>query len=360
MTTTSGAPVDLDRWVGLDDLLARLANRFGRVESRRRAAAYVRGLLASVHRKNGSGLALAAGDATADGMHKLLNSYQWDAHAVRDDIGRYVVERLGEDRAVLSVHEISFGKKGTESVGVQWQLNRSTRRMENCQRGVFLTYVSTWGTAFVDRDLYLPPSWTDDPARRAVAAIPDQVGFATPARLAQTMIERAVRAGMPFGWINADEEYGRDEEFRRWLESRRLAYVLAVPGPPRSAGRRPEPERTWLRHAGTGGEGAVLAHSPTPTTGWSRWLLASRDVRRPGTPTYHVAFGPRSTGIRELFRVAGVPRGARGYLNSAVDRVGLREYEVRRYHAWYRHVTLSMAAHAVLATTRVSERSGRR
>jgi SRSO17 transposase len=160
---------DLAAWVaGLDDLFALVAGRFGRVEPRRRARAYVRGLLAPLAVKNGWTLAEAAGDA--DG--------------VRDDVRGYVARHLGSADGVLVVDETGFLKKGTRSAGVQRQYSGTAGRIENCQLGVFLAYATGKGRALVDRELYLPKSWTDDRDRCRDAAVPDDVQFATKPELA--------------------------------------------------------------------------------------------------------------------------------------------------------------------------------
>ena len=135
---------DLAAWVaGLDDLFALVAGRFGRVEPRRRARAYVRGLLAPLAVKNGWTLAEAAGDATPDGMQRLLNAAAWDAGGVRDDVRGYVARHLGAADGVLVADETGFLKKGTKSAGVARQYSGAAGRIENCQVGVFLGYATT-------------------------------------------------------------------------------------------------------------------------------------------------------------------------------------------------------------------------
>ena len=139
----------------LDRLMGLVGPRFGRVEVRRRAMAYVRGLLAPVERKNGWQLAEAAGDPTPDGMQDFLSRMRWDADQVRDDLRAYVVEHLGDTGAVLVLDETGFVKKGVKSAGVQRQYSGMAGRIENCQIGVFLAYASRHGRALIDRALYL-------------------------------------------------------------------------------------------------------------------------------------------------------------------------------------------------------------
>ena len=206
----------------------RIASRFSRSESRQRVLAYLKGLLGSVERKNGWQLAEYAGDATPDGVQRLLAVYHWDADQVRDDLQGYVVEHLGDPGGVLVVDETGFLKQGRKSVGVKRQYSGTAGKVENCQIGVFLAYGSRRGAAFLDRELYLPQEWAEDVERRREAGAPEGVVFRTKAQLAQEMISRAVAVGAPFAWVTGDTVYGNDRRLRRWLEEQGLCYVLAV------------------------------------------------------------------------------------------------------------------------------------
>ncbi|WP_435831821.1 IS701 family transposase [Nocardia salmonicida] len=210
-------------------MFARVAGRFHRAEPRLRARAYVRGLLAPLAGKNGWTLAEAAGDLTPNGMQRLLNKAAWDVDGVRDDARAYAVEHLGDADGVLVVDETGFLKKGLKSVGVQRQYSGTAGRVENCQLGVFCAYTTAKGRTLIDRELYLPKSWTADRDRCREAGVPDDVEFATKQVLAQRMLARALGAGVPARWVTADEAYGGDSKFRRWLEGRRIGYVVAVP-----------------------------------------------------------------------------------------------------------------------------------
>ena len=182
---------DVADWAqGLDEVLERIAVRFGRAEPRRRAGAYLRGLLAPVERKNGWQLAEAAGDASPDGVQEFLSRVRWDAEAVRDDLQTYVADHLGDPDAVLVLDETGFLKKGTKSAGVQRQYTGTAGRIENAQVGVFLGYAGRHGHALIDRALYLPKSWTDDRDRCRAAHVPDDVSFATKPALAREKRKR--------------------------------------------------------------------------------------------------------------------------------------------------------------------------
>uniref|UniRef100_UPI002AD20662 IS701 family transposase n=1 Tax=Frankia sp. Cas3 TaxID=3073926 RepID=UPI002AD20662 len=173
---------------GFDELFARVAGCFRTDESLHQARAYLMGLLSAVSRKNGWTLAEHAGDAAPHKMQRLLNEYAWDADAVQTVTRAYVVESLWESDGVLVVDESGFLKKGPKSAGVQRQYSGTAGRIENCQIGVFAAYVSGKGRAMVDRRLYLPASWTDDPVRCHTAGVPDHVTFATKPALALAMI----------------------------------------------------------------------------------------------------------------------------------------------------------------------------
>jgi SRSO17 transposase len=367
---------DLTAWVtGLDELFARVAGRFPRVEPRRRGRAYVRGLLAPLAGKNGWTLAEAAGELTPDGMQRLLNAAMWDADGVRDDVRAYAVEHLGERDGVLVVDETGFLKKGTKSAGVQRQYSGTAGRIENCQLGVFLAYATSKGRTLIDRELYLPKSWTGDRDRCREAAIPDEVEFATKTVLAQDMLARALDAGVPAGWATADEAYGKDYKFRTWLEHRRISYVVAVACNqtiPATAGTSradvlaaQAPHDAWKRlSCGEGAKGPRLfdwavaslpVYQDTTPPGWARWLL----VRRSLTPNskgelelaYYLCCAPAGTTDDELIRVAGARWAIEECFQTAKTEVGLDHYQVRRYDAWYRHITLAMLAHTYLAVT---------
>lgn len=213
----------------LDDVFLRIGHRFGRADLRRRMRDYVRALLGPVGRKNGWQLAEHAGHRTPDGLQRLLNAATWNADDVRDDLQTYVADKLGEADGVLILDDTGFIKKGTTSAGVQRQYSGTAGRTEKCQIGVFAAYATTRARALVDRELYLPKSWTDDRERCRAAKIPDERGFATKPELARTVVLRALASPLPIAWVTADAAYGQEWRFRRMLEEAAVGYVLAVP-----------------------------------------------------------------------------------------------------------------------------------
>ena len=362
---------DVGGWAaGLDGVVDRIAPRFGRSEPRRRAGAYLRGLLALVERKNGWQLAEAAGDRTPDGVQEFLSRVQWDADAVRDDLQAYVVEHMADPDAVLVLDETGFLKKGAKSAGVQRQYTGTAGRIENAQVGVFLGYAGRHGRALIDRALYLPEGWAGDAARRHEARVPEQVAFTTKPKQGLLMLERARAAGVPFSWVAGDSVYGADSALRRWAERHWRGYVLAVTSGQR-LGQRPVtawieglPETAWQRlSAGDGAKGPRLydwAHLPYngATEGFACALLVRRSVADPETVTFYLTHAPQGTTLGELVRVAGTRWSIESLFEQAKGEVGLDQYEVRSWVGWHRHITLSMLALAYLAVVRRSAEPG--
>ena len=346
-------------------LLGRLGPRFGRAEPRRRLAAYLRGLLAPVARKNGWQLAEAAGDRTPDGVQEFLSRVRWDADAVREDLLAYVGTHLGDAGGVLVLDETGFIKKGVKSAGVQRQYSGTAGRIENCQVGVFLGYASRYGRALIDRALYLPKGWTADQPRRGGAGIPDEVAFATKPKLGLAMLERARAAGLPFAWVTADSVYGADSVLRRWLQAQGLGYVLAVTKAHRLGLARVEeqaadlPVTAWQRlSAGDGAKGprrydwAYLPYGSDTPPGWEKGLLLRRGLAAPHELAFYLTHAPHGTALADLVRIAGTRWIIEACFEAAKGEVGLDQYEVRSWTGWHRHVTLAMLAHAYLAVIR--------
>jgi SRSO17 transposase len=364
----------VESWNGeLEDVFARVAGRFLRVEPRKRAFAYVRGLLAPLERRNGWTLAEQAGDGSPDGMQALLCSPCWDRDAVRDDVRDYVVERIGDPDGVLIADETGFAKKGRSSAGVQRQHSGTLGRIDNCQIAVFLAYATAKGRALIDRELYLPVSWTGDRDRCRRAYIPDEVEFATKPQQARLMVERVIAARVPFSWFTADEAYGQNPGLRHWLQEQDIAYVMATRCDDEVASglhttTRVDrliaklPTGAWRRMScGDGAHGPrVYDWVSVPIRrvfphGRRGWVLARRSISDPTEIAYYLCFGKRGTRLRELVRVAGARWAIEESFQTAKNEVGLDQYQVRRYDAWYAHITLAMLAAAFLVATRALE-----
>jgi len=361
----------------LSALHERVSGRFFRAEPRARVREYVSGLVAGLERKNGWTLAERAGEVAPDGMQRLLRRADWDIGGVRDDVRDYVMERLGDPGGVLVVDDTGFLKKGTCSAGVQRQYSGTAGRIENCQIGVFLAYTSPRGRTFLDRELYLPKEWCHDLPRRREAGVPDAVPFATKPQLAQRMLSRARDAGVPAAWVTGDSVYGKDRRLRIWLEEQEQPFVLEVAcneplwaaterGPAQvradQLATQVPPERWERLSAGFGAKGPRLydwARVPLFRWDWpgfEHWLLVRRSIANPEELAYYVVFAPAGTSLSELVRVAGSRWAIEECLESAKNEVGLDQYEVRRWEAWYRYITLSLLAHAYLSVLRARAR----
>lgn len=279
-----------------------------------------------------------------------------------------MVKHLSDEEAVLVLDETGFLKKGTKSVGVQRQYSGTAGRVENCQVGVFLAYATQRGRTFLDRELYLPQSWAEDPERRAQAGIPPEVKFATKPALGRRMIERAQQAGVPFRWITGDAVYGNESQMRRWLEGRKIFYVLAVScqyqvfyeGARRWAAEIAKllAQKEWKRlRAGAGTKGERLYDWALVPLGEvdeerRRWLLFRRSLSGPTELAYYVVSAPKKITLEVIVKVAGTRWAIEESFESAKGEVGLDDYEVRSWDGWYRHITLAMFAHAYLTAVR--------
>ena len=377
----SGASIEqtLDLWSAeLRAIKAQLGSLFGHASVAASAAAFLDGLLGPERRKTGWMRAEAAGDPGPWRQQAVLGRSRWDADALRDLVRDYALETLAAPDAVLVIDETGFLKQGTSSCGVQRQYTGSAGKVTNCQIGVFAAYVSDRGHAFIDRRLYLPKSWADQPERRRAAHVPDEVRFATKPALAVAMIERALKAGVAFTWVAADSIYGVSE-VETVLRQAGKGYVLGVAGthPFCSWGKAPLagtaeeiaqglPASAWIRRsAGDGTNGPRLydwayleladldaeeVGCPEPGT-WTRGLLIRRRLS-----DAHLAFFttwcPAGTSLEVLVGVEGRRWAIEDAFETAKTELGLDHNETRSWHGWHRHVSLVMLAFALLAVIR--------
>jgi SRSO17 transposase len=380
-----------------ESYVARLAPLFARSEPREQAAKYIRGLLASVERKNGWQIAEQLGDADPTRMQRLLYGYDWDADAARDLHQEFVASEFGDDDAIGIVDETGFIKQGTHSVGVQRQYSGTAGKKENCQIAVFLSYASHKGHLLLDRRLYLPEhGWADDALRRKQAGVPEELEFATRQQQAGEMLQHAWKQGLPMRWVTGDEIYGDTASLRTLVHDGGKLYVFAVAcstpvwatrpqveaayspstGRPRKYARVVEGEPNWQRadqllassevawqrfSTGAGAKGERLFD-------WTRirvvereehlpardgWLLIRRSISKPEEVAYYLSNADESVSLTELARVAATRWTIEMCFAEAKSEVGLDQYEVRLYQSWYRHITLAMIAHGWLAYTRL-------
>ena len=358
------------RWMEtLEDLHQRIGHRFSRSETRGRIRRYLVGLLGRVERKNGWQLAEAIGEHDPQGVQRLLNSAKRNADEVRDDRS-YAVEHLGDEGSgTLIADETGFLKKGEKSVDVTRQY---TGTAGDCQVGVSLAYASEKGTAFVDRMLYLPQGWTEDRDRRAEAGVPEGITFANKIELAERTLERAFEAQVPARRVVADSFYGRSHEFWKWLEERGWPYAVMVPKTnavplegrtekiERLVERLPEDvysEVTLLEDTGERWpwQWACIALSGDADGGMCRWLLVRRDSEEPDDLGLYQAYGPEGTSVEELVGVC-LRRWAIETAFEQAEEIGMDHYEVGKWAAWHRYITLCLLAHALLVVVRFAAR----
>jgi SRSO17 transposase len=370
----------LELWASsLREVKRRIRPLFSQERVAVSASLFLDGLLGSERRKTGWMRAEAAGDPGPWRQQAILGRGRWEADALRDLVRDYAVESLADWGAVLVLDETGFLKQGQASCGVARQYTGSAGKITNCQIGVFAAYVSRHGHAFIDRALYLPKAWTDDPARLAATHVPPEITFATKPRLALAMIERAIAAKVPFTWVAADSVYGVGE-IETALRRAGKGYVLGVNGahPFNSWGDKPPvagtaeeiaqalPASAWARlSAGEGTKGPRLhdwayleladleaAEYDDRHAGlWTRGLLIRRSITD-GELAFFSTWCPAGTGIGTLVRVEGHRWAIEDGFETAKNELGLDHNETRSWHGWHRHVSLVMLAFAMLAAIR--------
>jgi SRSO17 transposase len=370
----------LELWASsLRNVKGRIRPVFSQERMAVSAGLFLDALLGPERRKTGWMRAEAAGDPGPWRQQALLGRAQWDADALRDVVRDYAVEPLAEPDAVLVVDETGFLKQGKASCGVGRQYTGSAGKITNCQIGVFAAYVSGKGHAFIDRQLYLPLDWTQNPARLRAAHVPEEVGFTTKPRLALSMVERAITAGVPFAWVAADTVYGTGE-VEMALRRAGKGYVLGVNatqpfsswiGKPEVAGtaeaiaRGLEPSAWVCLSAGEGTKGARLydwayleladlaadEFNPTLSGAWTRGLLIRRSLTD-GELAFFSTWCPAGTPIQTLVSVEGRRWAIEDAFETAKTELGLAHNETRSWHGWHRHVSLVMLAFAMMAAVR--------
>jgi SRSO17 transposase len=378
----TGGPIEttLELWASsLREVKERIKPLFSQERVAVSASLFLDGLLGDERRKTGWMRAEAAGDPGPWRQQAILGRGRWEADDLRDIVRDYVVEHLSDDDAVLVIDETGFLKQGKASCGVARQYTGSAGKITNCQIGVFAAYVSQHGHAFIDRALYIPKAWTDDPARMAAAHVPDETGFATKPALALHMIERAIAAGVPFSWVAADSVYGVGD-IEMALRRKAKGYVLgvsakhrfnswsrklAVAGTAETIADHLDPSAWQRLSAGDGTKGERLydwayceladleaaEYSDEGPGWWTRGLLIRRTIAD-GDRAYFTTWCPAGTAIETLVKVEGHRWAIEDSFETAKTELGLDHNETRSWHGWHRHVSLVMLAFAMMAVIR--------
>ena len=372
---------------GLAVLTGGLGHLFARPEPREVFADLVEGLLSDLGRKNGWTMAGRAGHATPHRIQKFLGEASWSEDALLAEVQAYVARELGDPGATLVLDDTQVIKKGDKSVGVAHQHCGTTGDVRNCQVMVMLTYAAARGHTFYDRRLYLPQCWTGDRERCRAAGVPDEVAFATKPQLGIVMLQAAVAGALPFSWVAADADYGKDPALRSWLQERKIRYVLAVPvtlpvqGPPgkpylpkvAAAGdllHYATVREQWERRSqGEGSKGQrsydwtwfeVTLPGQMPAEGFAHRLLIRRSTEKKRLAggrvdheyAYFLVHAPANGPVTEAIVRAGVRWKIEENNELAKQITGLGQYQVRRWTSWHRHVTCAMLALAFLTVQR--------
>jgi SRSO17 transposase len=378
----AGASIEttLELWASsLRDVKARLRPLFGQERVAASAGQFLDGLLGTEPRKTGWMRAEAAGDPGPWRQQAILGRRRWDADALRDIVREYALETVADDEAVLVIDETGFLKQGQASCGVARQYTGSAGKITNCQIGVFACYVSRHGHAFIDRALYLPKEWTDDPDRMRAAHVPDEVVFATKPQIARWMIARAVAAKVPFSFVAADSVYGTGD-IETALRKAGKGYVLGVAsshmfhswgqkqliGGTAAEIAQDLPKSVWRRRSsGEGTKGSrrhdwaylELAgldageYNSTLTGEWTRGLLIRRTIAD-GDLAFFSTWCPKGTPLEKLVSVEGHRWAIEDSFEAAKNELGLDHNETRSWHGWHRHVSLVMLAFAMMVVIR--------
>ena len=369
----------------LRDAKQRIRPLFAQERVAASAWQFLDGLLGNEPRKTGWMRAEAAGDPGPWRQQAILGRGRWDADALRDIVLEYALEALGDEDAVLVIDETGFLKQGKASCGVARQYTGSAGKITNCQIGVFASYVSRHGHAFIDRALYLPKEWTDEPARLKAAHVPSDVGFATKPKIARRMIARAIAAKVPFSFVAGDSVYGTGEsetllrkagkgyvlgvasnhEFRSWDKPQPVAGTAA-------AIAQSLPEKAWRRLSSGGGTKGPRWHdwayleladleageyNDDLAGEWTRGLLIRRNIAD-GSLAFFSTWCPKGTSIQKLVLVEGHRWAIEDSFETAKNEFGLDHNETRSWHGWHRHVSLVMLAFAMTAVIRHRANTG--
>jgi len=365
---------------------ARLRPHFARPEVHQHALLYLHAVLSEIPRKNGWQIAEHARQANPSGMQRLLSHAVWDEEAVRDALRTFVCQTLSPPPLVpacadaeplypvLVLDESGFPKRGRHSAGVAPQYCGRSGQVENCQVGVFLSYVTALGHGLIDRELYLPDDWCADLPRRQAAHIPDHVSFATKPELGIHLLQRVQAAGLPIRWVVADTVYGHSTQLREWLHAQHYAFALAVPSIEvvcvqtrtgvlladvasiAAQALRPSDWQRLSQSQGTKGERLFdWARLPVLHAGSSdgrHFLVVRRCLDDPATLAYYLVFAPPDTPLPTMVRAIGARWHIEEDLQTNKD-LGLDHYEVRSSLGWYRHITLVLLAAAFLLSVTV-------
>jgi SRSO17 transposase len=371
----------------LERFLQRYLPRFYRVEQHELARVVLQGKLSKLERKTSEPIAYLAERPRKPVQH-FVGAGAWDDDAVMTELRRHVAEVMPDPQAVLVLDPSGFPKKGTDSCGVTRQWCGRLGKVDNCQVGVFLAYVSATGYAPLDRQLYLPEDWAQDAQRREQTHVPKEVIFQESWRIGLKLLERST-VDLPFGWVAGDDEFGRASDFRAQLRFRHWRYVLDVPAnttirdldeTPAPGRQRPpwrrvdewakaQPSSRWRRIViGNGSKGPkvvraleawVQTRDEDGCVGPRERVVVIRTVDQEPQVWYTLSNAPDPVPLRQVVGAHARRHGVEELLQAGKGEVGLAHYEVRSWVGWHHHMTLSLLAlwFLILEKGRVGEKN---
>lgn len=375
------AEVSADAVRGCRDRLTQFLQRylpvFYRKEQRELAEIVVQGKLSNLQRKTSEPIAYAA-DRERKPVQHFVGAGKWDDEAVMAELRRDVAEEIGDANGIFIVDGSGFAKKGNNSCGVARQWCGRLGKIENCQNGVFLTYATEHGCILVDRQLYLPEEWANDPKRRKQCHVPQEIGFQEKWRIALDLMERS--KDVPYRWVAADDEFGRVTAFRAMLRSWKKTYVVDVPSNTlireiarRKDGRKPafegvdewaarQPKKRWKTIRVRPGEkgpiqvqalrAQVQTKDADGCVGPLETVVVTRTLDQENRTTYRLSNADKQVKLWDLVYVGSERHRVEEQLQAGKGEVGLGHYEMRSWVGWHHHMTLSMLALWFLTTER--------
>ena len=365
------------------------ASLFGRKEAQQRSEQYLRGLLVQqTDRRNAENISEAVDGATPRSLQRFLTESPWSDEPVIDRLQANVGRLLNSSDGVFVLDETGFSKKGEKSVGVARQYCGTLGKVANCQMGVFMAYVSEQGHALVDKRLYLPREWTDDPDRCREAGVPEAFGYQSTAELALSMLKQSRTAGHLMGrWVTADEAYGKVPTLRDALDADEWLYVLEVPCSqpvfaqpakvevPTWSGRGFQPTKLRLVEGEPGPQAVEGVAAGLTAEDWQllmvaegaqgprTYLFAARRIwesceglpgrecwlvlrRNPdgSEPKHYLSNAPADTPLLTLAQVGAKRWPIETEFQMEKNETGLDEYEVRSWQSWHHHITMALLA----------------
>jgi SRSO17 transposase len=350
---------------------------FQRTEQRQNATVLLQGKLSDLQRKTSEPIAYQAGMQRKP-LQAFVGWAPWDDEAVMAQLRRHVSDAWADDAAVFVLDGSAFVKKGNASCGVARQWCGRLGKVDNCQVGIFLAYSCRYGHVGLDRRLFLPKEWANDPLRRAACHVPADVVYQEHWQIALELVQRC--QDVPHAWVTADSEFGRVVAFRDALEQRGERYLVEVRAETLARdleARRPPRRRRWGRKRALPWQRVDVWARRQPASRWQRvriragakaflevevlstrvqaWadgrkrrpterLTVIRTVEAQPRTWYTLSNAGGDVPVAQLARAHAARHRGEEVFEEGKGEVGLGQYEVRRWDGWHHHMTLSLLA----------------